>query len=61
MRESIFGDCEYGEDVAPEHAFDLVQVDLFEVGAHGLLRGVIDQYVDISVPMRGISEICWSG
>ena len=45
MRHSVFGDCEYLQDVAPERALHIVQVYLGDVGAHDLLRGVVHERV----------------
>jgi hypothetical protein len=67
-----FGDSEDLEDVAAEYAFDAGEVDLCEVVAEELLRGVVDEDVELAVSAgvrqesRGADGIvtysftCWS-
>lgn len=43
-----FCDCEHLHDVAAECALDIVQVDLFEVLAHDLRRGIIYEDVNLA-------------
>lgn len=50
VRKRELGDSEHLQDIAAECAFDVVQVNLGEVGTLHLLRGIVDKDVDSSVP-----------
>lgn len=41
--------CEHLYDVGLEYVFHCVEVDLCEVAAHVLRRGVVDEDVDVSI------------
>lgn len=49
MRQRELGYREHLDDVGLEYVFHCVEVDLREVAAHVLLRGVVDEDVDVSV------------
>lgn len=49
MRQCELGYCKHLDDVRLEYVFHGVEVDLREVAAHVLLRGVVDEDVDMSV------------
>ena len=46
MRQCKLGNGKHGENVAPESAFHVVEVDLAQIFAHNLLSCIVDESVN---------------
>lgn len=47
MRESVFRHSKHLQDIAAKCAFHIVEINLGEIVAHDLLRGIVDENMDL--------------
>jgi hypothetical protein len=60
VRKCIFCDSKHLQDVSSEEVLDLVKVNLRNVFAHILLRGIIDKDIDFLEPVtreKGLKSV----